>query len=224
MNFAHEHLTRQLDLIPVERLTQPITIIGAGAIGSFVALQLAKAGFTHLIVWDHDVVSIENMNCQFYRFKDIGKLKVNALAELIKDFTNEDITAMPVKWEANPSLQGIVVVAVDSMEVRTEIFNTIKTMCFQVTHLIDPRMGAEAALMYTMSPWTEEEAYRKTLYSDANAVQERCTAKSTIYTASLLSGMVTKAVKNLACKESYPRVIHWQISDNQMQAYTKGFE
>lgn len=224
MQFQHEHLTRQLDLIPVELLNKPITIIGAGAIGSFAALQLVKAGFTNLEVWDHDKVSVENMSCQFYRFADIGQYKVMALYNLVKDFTNESIKIRAELWQAESTLRGIVVVAVDSMEVREQIFTQIKAGCFQVEHIIDPRMGAETALMYTMNPWTEEEVYRKTLYTDANAVQERCTAKSTIYTANLLSGLVTKAVKNLVCKQPYPRVTHWDIGANQMNSYTKDFQ
>ena len=39
MELKHDHLTRQLDIIPLETLGQQVTIIGCGAIGSFLGLQ-----------------------------------------------------------------------------------------------------------------------------------------------------------------------------------------
>ena len=37
----YRHLTRQLELIPVDTLNKPVHIIGCGAIGSFLGLQKA---------------------------------------------------------------------------------------------------------------------------------------------------------------------------------------
>ncbi len=218
-----EHLTRQLDLIPMAGLSKKVTIIGAGAIGSFACLQLAKMGVQQITVYDFDDVSIENMNGQFYRFKDIGKKKVNALQELVYDFTNVMITPNQARLNASnlPMLSGIVLLTVDSMEARKELFNAIAANCPMVTHVIDTRMGAEDALMYVMQPQLEKdcETYGKTLYSNAEAVQERCTAKATIYTANLLSGYAVKATKNILCGQQYPRVTMWSIAGNDQKAY-----
>ncbi len=222
VSLTNEHLTRQMDLIPSEVLDIPITVIGAGAIGSFTTLQLVKMGFTNLEVWDHDVVSVENMSCQFYRFKDIGNAKVDALRSLVKEFTNEDITVIADRFNLRADHKGIILCAVDSMEVRRATFEAIQARAFQVTHFIDPRMGAESALLYCMNPFEpkDHKAYNVTLYSDTDAVQERCTAKATIYTANLLSGLVAKTVKNIACGQAYPRVSTWNIADNALESWT----
>ena len=46
---------RQLDLVPTERLAQePVSIIGVGAIGRQVALQLAAVGVRQLQLIDFD--------------------------------------------------------------------------------------------------------------------------------------------------------------------------
>jgi hypothetical protein len=84
-------------------------------------------------------------------------------------------------------------------------------------YVIDPRMSAETALMYTMNPMNDrdDESYRNTLYTDANAVQERCTAKSTMYTVLSISGLVAKTVKDIVTGSPYPRVTMWSIKDNQ---------
>ena len=213
---THRHLTRQLDLIPLKVLNRPVTIIGCGAIGSFLGLQLAKMGLTNITAYDHDTVSIENMSNQFFMFKQIGGSKAQALADLITDFTGVEIQPCPVKYEPiyAEAQRGIVVVAVDSMEARRMVYESIKEKNFKVDYIIDPRMSAEFFAMYVINPHDakDQATYEKTLYSDEQAVPERCTAKSTVYTASLGAGLVTKAIKNILLKQPYPRNTQWDIA------------
>lgn len=219
--FKNNHLVRQAEIIPVEKQDIGITIIGAGAIGSFAALALVKSGFENVRVWDFDKVSIENMSCQGYRKKDIDKTKVSALAEIVQDFTEIQIETREGEWTAGYDENPIVILAVDSMKVRKEIYEAIKAKCFNVKYIIDPRMGAEVAALYTMNPHQEGAAYEKTLYTDDNAVQERCTAKATNYTANMLAGLVVKTVKNLALEQDYPRISHWDIAANSFDSWAK---
>lgn len=225
MELKFQHLTRQLDLIPVEKLGQEVTIIGAGAIGSFLGLALAKMGLTRLTVFDHDAVSIENMSNQFFRFQDIGSNKAAALQALVHSFTGVEIKSNPIKFEPKhaASLTGIVVVAVDSMEARRMIYEAIKATGFQVELIIDPRMSAEFYQQYSVKPFDAKDKamYEKVLQPDSESVQERCTAKSTVYTATLAAGIVTKTVKHWMLEQPYPRTISWNIAavSDAMSAY-----
>lgn len=219
--FDNEHLTRQMDLIPMRVLDEPITIIGAGAIGSFTALTLAKMGFKDLLVYDFDDIEIENMNCQFYRFDDIGKNKALALFDLIKSFTGVEIDARNERYESG-QFKGIVISAVDSMATRKLIWDNHKETATATKLIIDPRMGAEYALAYAMNPMSEKDiaSYEKTLYSDEEGVQERCTAKSTMYTALALASHVCKIVKDYLCNDKrYARVMEWNIAENAQKCY-----
>jgi molybdopterin/thiamine biosynthesis adenylyltransferase len=221
MELTNTHLTRQLEILPVDKLGENITIIGAGAIGSFTALALAKMGFENITVFDFDKIEIENMNCQFYRHSDIGKFKALALKELIKDFTNVDIQAQTTPYERGV-FPGILISAVDSMKVRKLIWDNHKENSILTKLLIDPRMGAESGLVYAMNPMKRKDidSYEKTLYTDENAVQERCTAKATMYTACMLSGYVAKVVKDFVTKAvPYPRVTQWNIGANAFQSF-----
>lgn len=219
MTFVNnEHLTRQAEIIPAEVLNKHITVIGAGAIGGWTVLSLAKMGFNSIKVYDPDVISIENMNCQFYPYKAIGESKVVTLYKLVKSFANIRIEAVSALYGEGSQLgSGIVIAAVDSMAVRKEIWK-MHLGNEATEYIIDPRMGAETALMYVMNPNSEKdvESYEKTLYSDENAVQERCTAKATIYTANLLSGLVCKAVKDIVVNKPYTRVSQWDIGNNSV--------
>lgn len=220
MTLSNMHLTRQADLIPEQALGEQITIIGAGAVGSWVTLALAKMGFENLTVYDHDTISIENMNCQFYPIGDIGKPKASTLAQMVHCFTKVEIQAHCKPYEKG-RFPGIVISAVDSMAVRRLIWEEHQGKSFGTRAVIDPRMGAENALLYVMNPMSDADAlsYGKSLYADSDAVQERCTAKATIYTANMLSGLVCKAVKDLVTRPDYLRIAQWNIADDAFQGY-----
>lgn len=220
MKLENTHLARQLDLIPIDVLNEPITIIGAGAIGSFVTLALAKMGFENLTVYDFDKIEIENMNCQFYRKKDIGKFKVLALQDLVRDFSDVEITAKNEPY-VDGFFPGIVIMAVDSMKVRNLIWENHKEISFHTKLIIDGRMGGESALIYAMQPLDEKDikSYGKTLYTDENAMEERCTAKATMYTVLGISGLICKIVKDYLTKSTpYSRITMWNIAQNVYQS------
>ena len=220
-----ERLVRQSELIPFEKLDQKITIVGAGAIGSFTSLSLAKVGFQHQTVFDPDHVDTANMNCQFYRTADIGKNKVEALTELVKDFTSVEIAAFPVPLM--PKMQipdtDILISAVDSMEVRKELWERAKADR-RVKWYIDGRMTGEFALLYCMNPKLPKdiEAYEKTLYSTEQAHHGKCTEKATMYCVNLIAGLMTKMVKDIATEfPTYTRIISWDLSHNSYMGFNK---
>lgn len=61
-----------------------VGIAGAGALGSNVAMLLARAGIGKLIISDFDVVSLANLSRQAFNLDQVGMLKVEALAQNIR--------------------------------------------------------------------------------------------------------------------------------------------
>lgn len=197
--------SRQTDLVDIEALETPITLIGCGGIGSFTALALAKMGCVHLTVYDDDLVEGQNIPNQLFRLGDVSQLKVERLADIIKSFTGTGIDARPERV-ASQRLQGIVVSGVDSMEARRRIWDRSIRFKAGVTAYIDARMGAEVSRIYTVRPADPDHVrfYERTLYSDDEAVQIPCTAQAIVYTsfgiASLVAGQVKRVVMGEACK------------------------
>ena len=212
-----EHLTRQSDLIPAKVLDTKITIIGAGAVGSWTSLCLAKMGFSKQTVIDFDTIDVENMNCQMFPMENINDQKADTIHDLVKYFTHETIITRDEEYKEEALTGDIVISAVDSMKVRRAIFEN----CFS-NFLIDPRMSAEAMLLYVvdMRDAKARDAYAKTLYTDGEALHERCTEKSTIYCANVLSGLVCKAVKNIACGDPYTKYISYDMKLNDFTNFT----
>jgi molybdopterin/thiamine biosynthesis adenylyltransferase len=66
--------------------TQPhIGVVGAGALGNFVGLGLAYAGFQRLTFMDPDVVELTNLNRQVFFSEAIGRSKAATLAQRLND-------------------------------------------------------------------------------------------------------------------------------------------
>jgi molybdopterin/thiamine biosynthesis adenylyltransferase len=220
----YDHLTRQLDLISPDVLGEPIHIIGAGAIGGATAMALAKMGFEDITVYDFDSVEVENISNQWFRFSDIGRPKVEALKEIIKDFTGVEIDAKAERYESG-ALKGIVISAVDSMAARKMIWDAHKDFGVGTKLFIDGRMAVETALIYAMQPMNDKDvaSYEKTLYTDENAVHERCTAKAVMYTTMAIAGHIAKIVKDFLCNEdqNYARVCEWSLAHNQQKVFMK---
>jgi molybdopterin/thiamine biosynthesis adenylyltransferase len=82
----------------------PITVCGAGSIGSNLVDNLTRQGFSKLTVIDMDRVEVHNLNTQIYAEADVGALKVDALKNRIfrnigveVEAVNKEMTAANVK-------------------------------------------------------------------------------------------------------------------------------
>lgn len=74
-------------LVDLERLKSvKIGIIGVGTGGAFVSVQLAKTGVGTLELFDFDYLELENIVRHVCTLDDIGRKKINALAELLTHF------------------------------------------------------------------------------------------------------------------------------------------
>src|SRR4249919_2060152 len=74
---------RQRGLIPAEKLAKVhALIVGVGAIGRQVALQLAAVGVPRITLYDHDHVVVENLAAQGYWPEDLEQPKVHATARV----------------------------------------------------------------------------------------------------------------------------------------------
>ena len=121
-----------------------ISVIGVGSVGSFIALTLAKLGFNDIEITDMDSVSDVNIPNQFYRIKDIGKPKVEALKEIIMEFTGTEVTAKNEKIteesQLDISIDRLYIIGVDNIEARKTIYNKLKGSPMK---MLDGGMGGE---------------------------------------------------------------------------------
>jgi molybdopterin/thiamine biosynthesis adenylyltransferase len=190
--------SRQAELVDSAIFEQKVVIIGAGAIGSFTALTLAKMGFKDITVYDDDVVSVENISNQFYRYEDIDRMKVTALSDMIWDFERIVIKARPNKWtpEQKDELEGYVIMAVDSMHARKHIYNAIQRNQY-VYGFIDGRMGGQQAELYSIDLTKQEQRkiYPAYLWNESETSELRCTQKAVMYNVLWIASMIANNLR-----------------------------
>src|SRR2546430_8183294 len=76
---------RQRSVVPPERLAAcHALVVGVGAVGRQVALQLAAVGVPRLTLFDDDRVAVENLAPQGYWVEDLGLPKVQATAAVCR--------------------------------------------------------------------------------------------------------------------------------------------
>ena len=202
---------RQLDIVPPEKLSFPITVIGAGAIGSAAVVTLAKMGCTDITVWDNDRLEEINIPSQLCKPALVGRPKVESLAELVYELTEMKIKEIFRRY-CGQYLEGVLIVAVDNMTTRQIVWKRIK-LNSKIPLLIDTRMGAEFARIYTIHPMNIEEVdfYEQNLYSNDGAEHLPCSGRSIIYCPTVIAGLVTMIVKQYAVNHPVPREILFDL-------------
>lgn len=180
---------RQRDLVPPERLAQTnVTVIGCGAIGRQAALQLAALGAPHLLLVDFDTVQVENLAPQGFLAGDLGRLKVEAVAEQCRAIN----PAIETQWFAcryNRSIPrtDVVLCCVDSIHTRKRIYEQVR-QCLPL--FLDARMSAEVVRVLAVDGDAHGGRYLQTCFAPEQAFAGACTAKSTIYTANIAAGLL----------------------------------
>jgi len=198
---------RQLDICPPEKLAFPITVIGAGAIGSSTVVTLAKMGCSNLTVWDDDMLEEHNISNQLCYLDAVGSPKVEALALLTEDLTGVRIKTRPERYKGQ-RLEGVVIAAVDSMGSRAEVWKRARFNP-AIPLLVDARMGAEVARIYSIHPVSADEVdfYEANLYPQDEAERLPCSARSIIYCPTVVAGLIARQVKSHALGTPLPREI-----------------
>jgi hypothetical protein len=192
-----ERYSRQRDIVPPERIAScKATIIGVGAIGRQVALQLAAIGIPWLQIIDHDKVEWSNLASQGYLEGDMGKPKVNATLELCWRINATcEIHILPERFRRSMEIGNVVFCCVDRIDVRRLIWESVKD---KVSFFIDGRMSAEVLRVLTANNDESRNYYPTTLFNADEAFVGPCAAKTTIYCANIAAGfMVAQFTKYL---------------------------
>ena len=189
MNLANDRFVRQSELVPMEKLKPlTVTIIGVGAIGRQVALQLAALGVRKLQLIDFDNVEPTNITTQGYLEADLGHLKVDVTTRAVQGI-DADIEVEPVIDRFRPGLVTgeAVFVCVDSISSRAAIWRSLRHQC---SFWCDGRMRGEVIRILTAVDSNSRDHYDTTLFAQAEAQTGACTSRSTIYTASIAAGLM----------------------------------
>ena len=180
---------RQEDLVPRDRLTDiKVTVIGVGAIGRQVALQLGAIGVPRLQLIDFDAVDPSNVTTQGYWAHDVNQSKVVATSTAIS-MLDSDIIIECIFDRYRPKMEigQAVFCCVDSIDARSAIWRSAGSRC---RFWADGRMLGEVLRILAVAGDVGRDHYPTTLFRQSEAQSGRCTSHSTIYAASIAAGLM----------------------------------
>ena len=189
------NLSKSYDFFQPELCNGRVHIIGCGAIGSTVAENLVRFGITKITLYDFDIVEAKNIANQMYRESDIGKLKVDALADMLTEINSEVSQNLKVVPEGytGQKLSGYVFLCVDNIDLRRQIAEEYKNNHF-IKGMFDFRMRLTDAQHYAADwkdqkmvenfinsmQFSHEEAMEETPVSACNQTLSICTTVRSI--------------------------------------------
>ena len=187
--YTDERFSRQRDIVPPDRLaTCKATVIGVGAIGRQVALQLAAMGIAWLQLVDFDAVEESNLASQGYLEDDLGRAKVDATANQCQQINSGlEVHAVPDRFRRSRETGDIIFCCVDSVDVRRLVWEVVRD---RASLFADGRMSAEVIRVLVVSDTASQEHYPTTLFTAEEAYAGSCTAKTTIFTANIAAGLM----------------------------------
>jgi molybdopterin/thiamine biosynthesis adenylyltransferase len=203
---------RQLDIINQEELEFPIHVIGAGGIGSWTTLLLAKMGCQNIKVYDDDIVEEHNVVSQFFQDNQLGQKKIDALHDNVLAQTGIEIVPAPQNIE--PTIdKGLIIIGVDSMEIRHQLSQMFKD---KDCYIIDGRMGGLQLEIYCCPA----SQYETTLVAIGEADSDPCTARSICFNCAVIAGLIVNYVRLFAKKKLSNQAITF-LFDNIKLLYGK---
>ena len=184
-----DRFIRQRDLVPRQKLaSQLVTVIGVGAIGRQLALQLAAIGAPRLQLIDFEHVDPSNITTQGYLAAEVGQPKVECCATALRQIDPE-LELQLVRDRFRPQLEigSAVFCCVDSISARSAIWRSVE---HRLEFWGDGRMLGETIRVLAAADPASRRRYSESLFQQHQAQTGSCTSRSTIYAAAIAAGLM----------------------------------
>lgn len=180
----------------------PIVVGGAGGIGSWLTLLLARANFNP-VVYDFDRVEEHNMGGQLVSKSNVGDYKVTALQDVLVHFADTRGTMLSERFDKNSMQAHYMFSAFDNMQARKDMFTSWcdyvkewkewgdavedgESINKHIPIFIDGRLTAEQMQVFCVTPDRIEE-YKEYLFDDSEVPDAPCTLKQTSHSAAMIA-------------------------------------
>lgn len=212
-----------------------VILAGVGGIGSYVGFLLARMKPASMFIYDDDIVEAVNMSGQLYGQSDLGRAKVSALTEMIRNYAGySSVFAINERFTNESEASDIMICGFDNMAARRLFFNK------WVNHVqskpeeerknclfIDGRLAAEEFQVLCIRGDDEYNINRynnEFLFSDAEADETICSYKQTTFCANMIASYMVNLFVNFCanqCESLIDRDLPFLITYNAETMYLK---
>ena len=197
--------------------SKTIILAGVGGIGSYVAFLLARMKPASMFIYDNDTVEAANMSGQLYGNFDLGRPKVSAISEMIRNYADyNSVFAIPERFTEESEASDIMICGFDNMTARRVFFNkwlrhvnskpkSERGKCL----FIDGRLAAEEfqVLCIKGDDQFNINRYRTDfLFTDAEADETICSYKQTTFCANMIASYMVNLFVNFCANQCNPLI------------------
>ena len=179
-----------------------VLVVGVGAVGRQVALQLSAMGAGTLTVCDHDDISDVNTGPQMYPPDTVGQLKADVTAHDCRRLNPAvrvtAITRRLAKSDWRTLEDKVVVLTVDDIDTRKAIYEA--AVRGKARAVFDARVQGENIRVIAQPAPAADSPYAATIFPKGEAVRGMCAGSrlstySAATAASLLSAKVAQYLR-----------------------------
>ena len=194
-----------------------VILAGVGGIGSHLGFLLARMKPASMFIYDDDIVESVNMSGQLYSQSDLGRLKVSALAEMIRNYAGySSVFAISERFTNESEASDIMICGFDNMAARKLFFN--KWLSYVQSKpeeerknclFIDGRLAAEEFQVLCIKGDDEYNINRYSneyLFSDAEADETICSYKQTTFCANMIASYMVNLFVNFCANQCEPLI------------------
>lgn len=194
-----------------------VILAGVGGIGSFVGFLLARMKPASMFIYDEDIVETVNMSGQLYGQSDLGRPKVSALAEMIRNYAGySSVFAISERFTDESEASDIMICGFDNMAARKLFFdkwvNHVQSKPEEERKnclFIDGRLAAEEFQVLCIKGDDEYNINRynnEFLFSDVEADETICSYKQTTFCANMIASYMVNLFVNFCANQCEPLI------------------
>ena len=194
-----------------------VILAGVGGIGSYVGFLLARMKPASMFIYDDDIVEAVNMSGQLYSQSDLGRLKVSALADMIRNYAGySSVFAISERFTDESEASDIMICGFDNMVARRLFFNKWLSHVQSKPEeerknclFIDGRLAAEEFQVLCIKGDDEYNINRYSneyLFSDAEADETICSYKQTTFCANMIASYMVNLFVNFCANQCEPLI------------------
>lgn len=190
MDRSRMDLVRQTGVFDPLPWNNQVAVVGVGALGTALALQLVKLGIEGIRLYDGDTIEAHNIPNQcLYGPDDVGRNKATAAAELLRRLTghphhgrSEFVNVDAPRHLRDRLRYRALFVCVDSMSVRSKLWNNHVYANGTTQVFGEARMGVRDGAAYLFDPQDglQADEYGRELYPDEQVAEERAACGATL--------------------------------------------
>lgn len=215
-----------LEFFNADDIKEQIHVVGTGAIGSNICIQLARIGVNTVHIYDFDTVSAHNITNQCFDEADIGLPKVEAIARKMRNINPEMVVHIHSEGLTEPYIcNGYVFMCVDKIELRREIVEAAKYNN-QCKAVFDFRMRLTDAQYYcAYEDWQYNELLNTMDFTHEEATESTprsaCGVELSVYYApNVITSLGIANFIKLTQNEEVANMILIDMNTYELQNYT----